>query len=377
MLLLALAELRRAKLRFALLAGAIGLLVFLVLFQAALQQGLLTGFVGAIRNQSAPVLVYSVDGQRVLQASVIDPDLEQLVESTPEVGETGRIGQSTFTVTAGEKMADASIIGFEVEGIGSPTTLVDGRLPAAAGEAVASENDADAGFAIGDTVVVEPGGLEIAVVGLARDAQLSVTATLFVDYDTYLDAVAARSPGGGEPLPNAIGVVPADGVSDADAVAAVNAQDDRLDALTRTDAADETPGVAQVQQSFRIIFALYGFVVPLVTGLFFLIVTVQKASSLTLLRAVGAPGRRLVGALLIQVLIVVGVGVVVGTALFVPLVAADATSVTLRFDGRAIAGWALLLVVLGMASSVIAARRVTAIDPATAATGGSTMRGAR
>ena len=371
MLLLALAEFRRAKLRFALLAGAIGLLVFLVLFQAALQQGLLTGFVGAIRNQSAPMLVYSVDGQRVLQASVIDPELEQLVEATPEVGETGRIGQGTFTVTAAEEMVDASIIGYESEGIGSPTTLVDGRLPNAAGEAVATENDADDGFAIGDTVVVEPGGFEIIVVGLARDAQLSVTATLFVDYGTYLDAVATRSPGGGEPLPNAIGVVPADGVSDAEAVAAVNAQDDRLDALTRSDAADQTPGVAQVQQSVRIIFALYGFVVPLVTGLFFLIVTVQKASSLTLLRAVGAPGRRLVGSLLIQVLIVVGVGVVVGTALYLPLVVADATSVTLRFDGRAIAGWALPLVVLGMASSVIAARRVMAIDPATAVTGGA------
>ena len=41
------------------------------------------------------------------------------------------------------------------------------------------------------------------------------------------------------------------------------------------------------------IFLLYGLVVPLVTGLFFLIITVQKAGSLTLLRAIGAP-RRLV-----------------------------------------------------------------------------------
>lgn len=369
MVLLASAELRRAPLRFALLVGAVGFLVFLVLFQQALQAGLITGFVGAIRNQSAPVLVYSVDGQRVLQASVIDPELEALVRATPEVEEVGRIGQGTFTVTAGSEMVDASIIGYEEEGIGSPSNLTDGRQADAPGEAVASHVDADRGFAVGDKVVVEPGGLPLEVVGLARDAQLSVNATLFVDYGTYLEAVAARSPGGGEPLPNVLGVVPADGVSDDRAVAAVNARDDRLDALTRADAAAETPGVAQVRQSFQIIFLLYGFVVPLVTGLFFLIITVQKAGALTLLRAVGAPGRRLVGALLLQVLVVVAAGVALGTALFLPLVLADATSLSLRFDPAAVAGWAGILVVLGMASAVLAARRVAAIDPATAATG--------
>ena len=47
-------------------AAVILFVVFLILFQQALQRGLLTSFVGAIRNQSAPVLVYSVDGQRVI-----------------------------------------------------------------------------------------------------------------------------------------------------------------------------------------------------------------------------------------------------------------------------------------------------------------------
>ena len=71
---LALKEMRRAKGRFGLLIAAIGLLVFLILFQQSIQNGLLTSFVGAIRNQSAPVLVYSVDGQRVVQGSIITPE---------------------------------------------------------------------------------------------------------------------------------------------------------------------------------------------------------------------------------------------------------------------------------------------------------------
>ena len=50
---LALREMRRAKARFALLVSAVGLLVFLILTQQALQDGLITSFVGAIRQQKA------------------------------------------------------------------------------------------------------------------------------------------------------------------------------------------------------------------------------------------------------------------------------------------------------------------------------------
>ena len=89
---LALSEMRRAKARFGLLIAAIGLLVFLILFQQSLQNGLITGFIGAIRNQSAPVLVYSVDGQRVLQGSGRSrPTSRRFIASTSTgVGEMGQ-----------------------------------------------------------------------------------------------------------------------------------------------------------------------------------------------------------------------------------------------------------------------------------------------
>ena len=54
----ALREIRAAKVRFSLLAGAVGLLIFLVLFQQAILRGLVTSFIGALENQDAPVLVF-------------------------------------------------------------------------------------------------------------------------------------------------------------------------------------------------------------------------------------------------------------------------------------------------------------------------------
>ena len=368
---LALKEMARAKVRFALLIAAIGLLVFLILFQQSLQNGLLTSFVGAIRNQSAPVLVYTVDGQRVIQGSVITPDLEQQVRELDAVGSVGRIGQGTFTVTVGAgELTDTTVLGFDDPDLGAPTTMVDGRLPSEPGEAVASDADASAGFGIGETIVVEPGGFELTVVGLARDAQLNAGPTLFVDYDTYLSSVRSANPDAGEPLPNVLAVAPAAGVGDAELVDRVNALSDDLDALTREEAADSTPGVAQVRQSFQVIFLLYGLVIPCITGLFFLIITFQKSRALTLLRAIGAPARRLVASLLLQALIIIGLGFGIGLALYAPVSQQRLGGIPLRFETRAVITWAILLLVLGIGSSLLSARRVLAIDPIEATTGG-------
>lgn len=374
LMFLALKEMARAKARFGLLIAAIGLLVFLILFQQAIQSGLINSFVGAIRSQSAPVLVYSVDGQRVIQGSIITPDLEAAVDGVDGVGETGRIYQGTFTanVDVGVDGFDATLLGYEAgpdgAGLGAPTTVVEGRLPTVDGEVVAS-TEGDVQAAVGDVLTLVPGGLELTVVGLAEDAQLNVTTTLYATDETYLEAVAATNPDAGEPLPNVLGVAPADGVTDDDAVEQINATSPELDALTRDDAASETPGVAQVQQSFQIIFLLYGLVVPCVTGLFFLIVTFQKAGALTLLRAIGAPAGRLVSSLLVQVVIIIGLGLILGTLVYFPISQQTLGGIALRFDVAAVAFWSVLLIGLGLVSALVAARRVLQIDPIEATTG--------
>jgi putative ABC transport system permease protein len=78
----------------------------------------------------------------------------------------------------------------------------------------------------------------------------------------------------------------------------------------------------------------------------------------------------LVRSLLVQVVIVIGGGVVLGTALYAPLSQTEVGTLALRFDVGAVAFWAVLLLALGLASALVAARRVLAIDPMEATTGG-------
>ena len=369
---LALKEIRRAKVRFGLLMGAIGLLVFLILTQQALQDGLLTGFVGAIKRQSAPVLVYSVDGQRTLQGSIIPPPLQQVIEGADGVGASGRIGQGTFTAEIGDgDQIDVAIIGYDDADLGAPSRLAKGRQAATAREAVGSSTD----FSVGDKVAIVPPDrgakpLVITVVGLADEAQIQVTPTLFAPWDGYEAAVRVANPDAGTVLPHVIAVRPKAGVTDQQLVERINDASDQADALTRQQAADEAPGVAQVRQSFQVIFLLYALVVPLVTGLFFLIITFQKSASLTLLRAIGTRSGVLVRSLLVQVIIVMVGGILIGVALYAPLTQAGVGSLVLRFNVGAVIFWSVLLLVLGLVSALASARRVLAIDPIEATLGG-------
>ena len=57
---------------------------------------------------------------------------------------------------------------------------------------------------------------------------------------------------------------------------------------TREDAIAAVPGVGQVRETFNILVAITFGIAVVVIGFFFLILTVQKQSTLTVLRAIGA-----------------------------------------------------------------------------------------
>ena len=95
---LALKEMRRAKVRFGLLAGAVGLLVFLILFQQALLTGLINQFIGALKNQSGEVLVYNGQARKNLEGSIILPDQQAAIAEVEGVAVASPFGQATFSV---------------------------------------------------------------------------------------------------------------------------------------------------------------------------------------------------------------------------------------------------------------------------------------
>ena len=371
--LLAVREMRRAKGRFGLLTGAVGILVFLVVFQQALLDGLVTEFVGAIRNQSADVLVYGADARLNLQGSVVGAGTEAEVAAVEGVAAAGPLGVATVTVQAGGELRDATLIGHALGGPGQPARLAAGRRPASYGEAIANVGDGDEGFGIGRRVVVQPGGRTVEIVGTAREVAFSVTPTLFTSYATYEAVRISTNPDARGVLPSAIAVTVDEGAAPTEVARRIEDQVAGVEAA-RARSAEEAPGVASVSQSFGVILLLAYVVAVIVIGFFFLILTVQKRATLTLLRAVGVPAARLVGALAAQVAAVLAGGIAVGTTLAALALASPGSGIDARVEPAALATTTVALLALAAVGCAAAARRIVRLDPAAATLPGAGAR---
>lgn len=371
---LAIREIKRAKVRFTLLVLAIGLLVFLVLFQIGLRDGLIGQFIGALRHQSAPVLVFDAQARKNIEGSRISPDAQAALAQVDGVGRIGPLGESTFTVSnpvsraksvEKDRLIDAVLFGYEITGpaagLGAPTTLTKGRLPTGPNEGVASDRNRSEGFDIGDVVRIEPGGVEITVVGLARDINYSVSPTVFVSWDTFQAARKVRNPDATVVFPSVMVVEPAAGVSDARLVTNLSTVSGVVP-LTRADAVAQSPGVASVSQSLNTVIGLLVITALMVIGLFILILTVQKSSSLTLMRAIGAHRRTLALSLLAQASMVVFAGVIAG-AIMMALIspALNTLGVSFSFSQLGVVGVGAMIV--GWIGSLAAVLRVLRIEP--------------
>lgn len=365
---LAFAEIRRAKLRFALLTGAVALLLFLILFQQSLAGSLLGQFTGGLERQSATVLVYSADARQSVDASRVLPSQLEEVSMVDGVASAGPIGEATFSARVADgELKDTTIFGYELGGPGSPTTLSEGSLPTGPGEAVASSGDAGNGYGIGERITIVPGDTPITIVGLADNVQFNVQPTLFLSYETFTELVKTTNPDATDVLPNLIGVDPASGVDPVTLAADINEQVGGVDAMDRDTAVASLPGVSSIQQSFNIILGLAFIVVILLTGFFFLIITVQKVSSLTLLRAAGASGGFLLRNLVIQVVLVIGAALAIAVPLTVVAVSASSSEAfAATVEPTIIVTTSLAVIVLGIIASIGAMRRVAKIDPAAA-----------
>ncbi|MFV0257458.1 MAG: FtsX-like permease family protein [Acidimicrobiales bacterium] len=375
-------EMRRLLGRFVLLTGAIALLVILLLFFQSVASALITGLTGGVEANSATVFVYSDKARHNPAASFLTPEAVDAVAAVDGVGTASGVARGQFTDEAAD--ADVTVIGLQDLAFGGPAEIAAGRQPTGSGEALASNptlSAGDASYEVGDTVTIE--GTELQIVGTAVDAAFDVSPTLYVTFDD-LQAMKTEDAGTAVPaLLSWVAVAAADGVDPTEladritveasyAPAATPGGDTSvaaagLEALDRSTAAADLPGAGQISQSFNILYLLLFVVVTIVTGVFFLILTVQKQDSLVLFRALGASRMDAVRPVLIEVVAVVGVGSVLGALMAAGLLylARDAFGSTLSPVTTVVS--VLFILVLGVVASLGAVRRVLAIDPVEAA----------
>ncbi len=364
----ALRDLWRSRLRFGLLAGAIALLVFLLLILNTLSATLLGFFVGAIENNSAEVLVYEETARSNLQASRLDQSVVDQVAAVPGVSAAAPIGELTLTVEVDGSLTDLSLWGVDLNGPGRPEPIVDGRSPGP-GEVVVDESGVSEGFEIGKTITLVPSGTELEIVGYAEDVRYAVVATAYLSFEEWVAIYEAEFPG--TPfVPLSLVGADTDPGEDPGVVAdRITATVDGVEGLDRAAAAAATPGVESISQSFALIVGITFGIVVLVVGFFFLILTVQKMRSFTTLRAIGAGTGYLAWSLIVQIVILVLLGSLLATVALWLATLGSNPAFPLSVDTRLVLIVTFAVLVSSVLAGLLSIRRIARAEPAAAAQG--------
>ncbi len=357
---LALTEMRRSKLRFGLLTGAVALLVFLVVLLTTLSNALVSSITGALEGVDANVLVYSESARDNLQASRLQPAVVDEVAAVPGVSAAGPISTLTTSAALKDGTEDLQVFGFRPGQPGAPTGLDEGRLPENASE-VAMDGG---GYAVGDTLELTGAGTTATVVGLLRGAQFNASPTAYVTEDLFGQIVKAANPNVPFVPVNAVAVQADDPAA---AVSAINEAVTDIKAYEKAQAVSLIPGVGSISQTFGILVGLTFIIGIVVIGFFFLILTVQKMKSFTLLRAIGASSGKLAGVVAQQITVVVLLASAIAVALTLLAVRGLNSGIPVSLSPGLVLGVVGAVLVFSLLSGLLSIRRITKIDPFTAA----------
>lgn len=361
---LALTEMRRSKLRFGLLSGAVALLVFLVLFLSTLSNALINSITGGLKGLQSDALVYSASARDNLQASRMQPAVQQQIEAVPGVAAVGPVSITTASAPLPDGTEDLQLLGVVPGSPGVPTGALEGRLPQGTAEIAVDGG----GFAIGNTVELTGTGLQYTVVGLLTGSQFNAGPTGYITEEAFGQALLAINPNAPFVPVNAFAVQVA---PDADVEAVltdIEAAVPDVAAYTPEDAAGRIPGVASISQTFGILVGMTFVIGIVVIGFFFLILTVQKMRTFTLLRAVGASSGRLSAAVATQIAVVVLVASGIAVLLTWLAVRGFADGgISARLSPGLTLGTVAAVLVFSLLAGVLSTRRISKIDPATAA----------
>lgn len=355
---LAWAEIRFARLRFALIVLVVALLSALVFVMGAIGVGLGHANVSAVRALPGDGLVLQAGVDESLPRSVLTRDQVAAVATDPAVAwAEPLVLTSLMAQRDGEPRFGVSVLGLP-----SDSRALPGGLRLGPGEAVLDVELDGAGIAPGTTLTLGPRRRPLRVAATRDGATLSHQPALFVTEETAqrLRAdLAGASVGTAATVSAAIvGLRPGHALADL-SVAGVEAVD-------RETAARAMPGYRGELMTAQLVqVCLYVIGAALLTT-FFWMVTVQKAGSLAVLRATGLSARTLAASLFAQVVGLTAAGLLAGWLLAAALTAAipDAISAVLR-AGDVLTAAAILLVLAVLAAG-LALRTLLRTDPLTA-----------
>lgn len=369
---LALRELSFARGRFVLMGAVVTLITVLMVLLSGLSVGLVDDGVSGL--QRLPVTSFAfqenVEKSSAFSRSVVDTDTADLWAEQPGVSEAAPFGNTLVNGRSDDGVeVDLALFGVE------PGTFLDpdpgaGDPLTDDGQVVLARSAETEDIAVGETLVLEPSGQELSVVGFLEGQHTFGHVDVgYVTLRTWQQAKAGL--GDGDELParvlqeaTAIAVRAEPG-ADVDLAAGDAAAG--TTSLTLEESFDASPGYTAETSTLQLIQVFLYLISALVVGAFLTVLTIQRRPEIAVLRALGASTRYLLRESPLQSVVLLVASAAVGIAAGLGLGAViGATEMPFALKARPIVAATALLLVLGVFGAGVAVLRITRVDPLTA-----------
>jgi len=372
---LAVKEIWRNRGRFLMVALVIALITLLVLFIAALGEGLGNGNREYLSKLNAELVAFQAKSDFLIAASRLERGRLSAIRRVDGVQDAGMVGTSSVNLIlpGDEPVLKVALLGVEPGHTGEPRILEGSQLSTdLADEVIIDRNTAlQSGLQIGDVtqIRVTQGTRDefynLRVVGITDGQQYALQPAMFTPFFTW-DKVRPKSEAevnGAEAVGNVILVKLMQG-ADAEAVTnRLTAQVKNTDFATVEQTIQALPGYSAQQSTLNTQGAFTLFIGVLVIGGFFQIQVLQKVPQIGVLKAIGAPNRVVAVASVIQIVVITVIGVVIGGLLAFLFSLTFPPTVPIVFNGTTslIAIAALLLI--GPIGGLVSIRYAVKIEP--------------
>jgi len=371
---LALKEVWRNRGRFFLFSLVIALITTLVLFIAALSEGLALANKEYLEKIDAELLIFQKNVDLSPSASRIDLSKLNDIERVEGVSEVGALGFSSGTIvfSDGRKNQDVSLIGVEAGKPGAPPVYEGENIVVDRGSDIVIDRNIakSAGIAVNDQITIKTiqGSKEefyqLKVIGITDERQYLYQPSIFIPYRTWEQIRPQQtSMNLVEVISNVVAVKLKPGYSEADVQNNIITQVRDVEVADIKTAYESLPGYKPQQNTLNTQRGFTLLIGILVIGGFFQIQMLQKIPQIGVLKAIGVSNLIVAVNVVTQIILVTTFGVFLGCVITFLLGAGIPGNVPVVFNGNSVIFAIVTLLLIGPVGGLVSVRLAISVEP--------------
>lgn len=349
---LAINELMKEKAKFLLIVLVIMLVSYLTFFLTGLAYGLATSYTQGIDKWHASGIVLQNDvNSNIARSLLTSNDYKTLVSD-----DVALLGVGSTTVTA-DKSKDIALFGIDMAGFLAPN-ITEGRSVQSDTEVVVSDELARIGVQLDQKLLLKGDTTEYTVVGFTDRATFQTAPIVYMNLSAWRAAASQIAGMTGMRNNTTVSALVMRGSFDTNTLTGT-----KLEWQTIKDYSFTLPGYNAQVLTFSTMIGFLIVIASFVLAIFMYILTLQKRSIFGVLKAEGIPNGYIARSVLVQTVILCGVGLAVGLGLTLVSAAALAGKVPFLVQPLFFVGIALSFLVFALVGGLASVRAVTKIDP--------------